>query len=200
MVAATRLVPTGANAPIDVEDYEWSPDHSKLLIFTNSARVWRQNTRGDYLGARSRATGRLAQARRPDAPSRRRCMFAKFSPDGTRVGYVREHNLYVEDLADGARSPRSRSDGSDTTINGTFDWVYEEELDIRDGFRWSPGRQAHRLLAARRHPGVRDFLLIDNTDSLYSFVKPVQYPKAGTTNSAARDRRRERARADRPRG
>src|SRR6185369_10236853 len=67
----------------------------------------------------------------------------------------------------------------------TFDWVYEEELGMRDGFRWSPdgSRIAFWQLDAK---GIRDFLLIDNTDSLYSFVKPVQYPKAGTTNSAAR--------------
>ena len=64
MVAATRLVPTGASAPIDIEDYAWSPDHSKLLIYTNSARVWRQNTRGDYLGARRLAPPAAAKARR----------------------------------------------------------------------------------------------------------------------------------------
>ena len=111
-------------------------------------------------------------------------MFAKFSPDGSRVAYVREHDLYAESLADGHITPLTH-DGSVTTINGTFDWVYEEELDDRDGFRWSPDgkRIAYWQLDAK---GVRDFLLIDNTDSLYSFVKPVQYPKAGTTNSAAR--------------
>ena len=76
-------------------------------------------------------------------------------------------------------------DGSRTIINGTFDWVYEEELNLRDGFRWSPdGRRiAFWQLDAS---GVNDFDLINDTDSLYSFVVPVQYPKAGTTNSAAR--------------
>ena len=111
-------------------------------------------------------------------------MFAKFSPDGGRVAYVREHDLYVEDVADG-RITRLTRDGSRTIINGTFDWVYEEELNLRDGFRWSPdGRRiAFWQLDAS---GVRDFDLINDTDSLYSFVVPVQYPKAGTTNSAAR--------------
>ncbi len=70
-------------------------------------------------------------------------------------------------------------------INGTFDWVYEEEFRLRDGWRWSPDG-AHIAFWQLDASGIRDFLLIDNTDSLYSFVKPVQYPKAGTVNSAAR--------------
>ena len=184
IVPATRLVPSGASDPIEIEDYTWSPDHSKLLVYTNTARVWRQNTRGDYwVLDLSPSSGRLRKLGGPDAkPST--LMFAKFSPDGSRVAYVREHNVYVESLSDGHIAPLTH-DGLVTTINGTFDWVYEEELDDRDGFRWSPDgkRIAYWQLDAK---GVRDFLLIDNTDSLYSFVKPVQYPKAGTTNSAAR--------------
>ncbi len=111
-------------------------------------------------------------------------MFAKFSPQGDRIAYVRDNNLYVEGVKDGKITPLTR-DGSRTVINGTFDWVYEEEFDDRDGFRWSPDgtRIAYWQLDAA---GVRDFFLLDDTDSLYSFVKPVQYPKAGTTNSAVR--------------
>ena len=64
-------------------------------------------------------------------------MFAKFSPDGSRVAYVRANNIYVEDIASGTITPLTH-DGSDTIVNGTSDWVYEEELDVRDGFQWSP--------------------------------------------------------------
>jgi dipeptidyl-peptidase 4 len=129
------------------------------------------------------ADWRLQQLGGPDAePST--LMFAKFSPEGGRVAYVRAHDLYVERLAD-HRITRLTHDGSRTVINGTFDWVYEEELNLRDGFRWSPDgtRIAFWQLDAS---GVRDFDLINDTDSLYSFVIPVQYPKVGTTNSAAR--------------
>src|SRR5213075_3226178 len=110
--------------------------------------------------------------------------FAKFSPDGTKIGYVRQNDLYVEDLATG-RITRLTRDGSRSIINGTFDWVYEEELGLRDGWRWNPdGRSiAYWQLDAS---GVRDFLLNDVTDSLYAYTIPVQYPKAGQTNSAGR--------------
>jgi dipeptidyl-peptidase-4 len=181
-VPASRLVPAGSTEPLLIEDYSVSPDKRRLLVFTNSRKVWRQNTRGDFWTL-DLTTWRLTRLGGPEArPST--LMFAKFSPDGGRVAYVREHNLYVEDLADGRITQLTR-DGSRTIINGTFDWVYEEELNLRDGFRWSPdGRQiAYWQLDAS---GVRDFLLIDDVDSLYSFTIPVQYPKAGTTNSAGR--------------
>jgi len=181
-VPAARLVPAGDTVPLAIEDYALSPDRKRLLLFTNSRRVWRQNTRGDFWTL-DLDTWRLRKLGGSDAaPST--LMFAKFSPDGGRVAYVRAHDLYVEALADG-RITRLTRDGSRTIINGTFDWVYEEELNLRDGFRWSPDGQriAFWQLDAS---GVRDFDLINDTDSLYSFVVPVQYPKAGTTNSAAR--------------
>src|SRR5262245_34657258 len=182
LVPAARMTMPGDSAPLPVEDYDLSPDGKRLLIFTNSKKVWRQNTRGDFY-ALDLGTWKLAKLGGPDAkPST--LMFAKFSPDGGRVAYVRENNLYVENLGDNSITQLT-TDGSRTIINGTFDWVYEEELNLRDGFRWSPdGRRiAYWQLDAS---GVRDFLLINDTDSLYSFTIPVQYPKAGTTNSAGR--------------
>lgn len=181
LVPASRFIPAGAERPIRVEGYTWSPDGTQLLIYTNSARVWRANTRGDYWVLRV-AGGQLRKLGGNAAPST--LMFAKFSPDNSKVAYVREHNIYVEDLASGAITQLTR-DGSRTVINGTFDWVYEEEFFLRDGFRWSPDS---RLIAYWQldASGVRDYLLVNTTDSLYSFVTPIQYPKAGSTNSAAR--------------
>lgn len=184
LVAARQFIPPGDTVPLQVEDYAWAPDLRSLLIFTNTRPVWRLNTRGDYW-VLERATGRLRRLGGSEAkPST--LMFAKFSPDGSRVAYVRENNLYVEDLATGTITPLT-ADGSRTLINGTFDWVYEEELMNyhADGWRWSPdGRSiAYWQLNADQ---VKDFNLINNTDSLYSRVVPVQYPKAGEANSAAR--------------
>jgi len=182
LVPAARLVPPGASEPLSPDGYAWSGDGRKLLVFTNSERVWRDNTRGDYW-VLDLASGELRKLGGPEAkPST--LMFAKFSPDGARVGYVREGDLYVETLQDGSIA-RLTGDGSRTRVNGTTDWVYEEEFSLRDAFRFSPDgtKVAYWQFDMT---GVRDFLLVNNTDSTYSFTIPVQYPKAGTANSAVR--------------
>ncbi|MFA3783313.1 S9 family peptidase [Melioribacteraceae bacterium 4301-Me] len=181
LVSAKLLIPEGDTTALSISNYEWSPNHEMLLIFTNTARVWRYNTRGDYwvLNLKTNKLMKLGG----NAPESS-LMFAKFSPDNKKVAYVSEHNIFVQDLSDG-KITQLTFDGSKTIINGTFDWVYEEELDDRDGFRWSPDSKsiAYWQLDAS---GVKDFLLINDTDSLYSFVKSVQYPKVGTTNSACK--------------
>jgi dipeptidyl-peptidase-4 len=182
VLKSSQLTPPGDSVPLRPASFQLSEDGTKVLLFTNTARVWRYNTRGDYW-VLDLTTQKLRKLGGRDAKPQT-LMFAKFSPQGDRVAYVREHNIYVERVKDGKITQLTR-DGSRTTINGTFDWVYEEEFGLRDGFRWSPDGKsiAYWQLDAS---GVRDFLLINNTDSLYSFTIPVQYPKAGTTNSAVR--------------
>jgi len=180
-VAGTRLRPEGASEPLSIADYRWSSDGKSLLVFTNTRRVWRQHTRGDYW-VLDLESGRLRELGGDAAPAT--LMFAKFSPDGSRVGYVRANDLYVERIADG-RITRLTTDGSATTINGTSDWVYEEELNLRDGFRWSPDGR-HIAYWQFDSTGVGKFALINNTDTLYPVVTHIPYPKVGTTNSAVR--------------
>ena len=181
MVSAANLIPNGSSMPLSIEDYSWSPDGNKAVIFTNSKRVWRDNTRGDYW-ILDRKTKRLQQIGAFATPSS--LMFAKIAPDGKKVSYVSESNIYVEVLSDGAVTQLTH-DGSRTIINGTTDWVNEEEFYLRDAFRWSPDSKkiAYWQLDAE---GIGEFLMINNTDSIYSYVIPVQYPKAGTTSSAMR--------------
>ena len=181
-VASSDLIPAGWTNPIQIDNFSWSPDRTKLMVYTNSKKVWRTNKRGDYW-LYVPETGELRQLGRKDfEPSY--MQFAKFSPDGQKVAYVYKNNLYVENLADGQISQLT-FDGSDIIINGQFDWVYEEELHMQDGFRWSPDSKSLAYWQFDTE-GTGTFYMIDNIDSIYSTIIPLPYPKAGTTNSAAR--------------
>jgi dipeptidyl-peptidase 4 len=190
LVPSSRLVPHGFDSPLEIDDYAWSADGRRLLIFTNTRKVWRQNTRGDYW-VLDVATGALTKVDKA-APSSS-LMFAKFSPDGSRVAYVRDNNIYVQQL-DSAKIDQLTRDGSDPAsaaadggviVNGTSDWVYEEELNVRDGFRWSPDGRRIAYWQFDTH-GVGIFSLIDDTSATYPIVKKIPYPKAGTRNSSTR--------------
>ena len=181
LVPAQKLIPKGVETPLAIEDYDWSADEKLLVVFTNSQRVWRRNTKGDFW-ILNLATGKLTQLGAGFAASS--LQFAKISPSGQQAAYVQKNDLYSEDIASG-KIVRLTFDGCETMINGTGDWVYEEELDIRDGFRWSPDG---RFISFWQFDvsGIRDFFLINNTGSLYPQVIPIKYPKVGEMNSACR--------------
>ena len=137
-ISAAQLTPAGAKEPIQIWDYSWSMDGKKLLVFTNAKKVWREFTRGDYWVYDSSIAApedRLIKLG-GDAPESS-LMFATFSPDGTHVAWVRANNIYVEELAT-KKITQLTSDGSADIINGTSDWVNEEELFLRNCIRWSP--------------------------------------------------------------
>ena len=172
LVNASQLIPEGSKNPLLIKDYNWSLDGEKLLIFTNSVRVWRYETKGDYwvLDLESKRLIQLGKFAEPST-----MMFAKFSPDAENVGYVVKNNIYVENIKT-AEVIQITHDGSARIINGTFDWVYEEELSCRDGFRWSPdGKNIAYWQSDTKGTGV--FYLIDNIDSIYSQPIPFPYPK-----------------------
>jgi dipeptidyl-peptidase-4 len=178
---AALLTPSGAAAPLAVASYAWSPDRRRALLFTNTKKVWRENTRGDYwlLDRDARSLRKLG-----GNASASSLMFAKLSPDGSSAAYVRDRNLYIEPL-NGGTIRQLTSDESPTIVNGTSDWVSEEELGIRDAFRWSPDGRSIAFWQFDAS-GVEPFTLINDTDSLYPAVTRIPYPKAGTTNSAVR--------------
>ena len=182
VVSARQLTPSNAREPLDIDAFDWGRGDSLLLVFTNTRKVWRRNTRGDYWVLNTKR-GTLKKLGGADAPPSS-LMYAKFSPAGDRVAYVRRGDLYVERLADGTIT-RLTVDGDSLHVNGMTDWVYEEEFDLRDGFRWSP--DGTRI--AFWHfdmSGVKTYTLINDTDSLYPYTIPIQYPKSGTPNSAVK--------------
>lgn len=182
VISADLLIPVGTSTPLEVRDFYFSADESKLLIYTNSKKVWRYDTRGDYwvLDLASKSLKQLGKGRPTSS-----LMFAKFSPDAQKVAYVSERNVYVEDLKSGKIKSLTSTKGTPKLINGTFDWAYEEEFKCLDGFRWSPDskRIAYWQIDANK---IKDFLMINTTDSIYAFTVPVEYPKVGESPSACR--------------
>lgn len=180
-ISKEQLTPKGTNVPLQLSYYKFTDDQQKALVFTNTKKVWRINSRGDYW-VLDIGTGSLRQLGKTLPASS--LMFAKFSPDGNSVAYVSGNNIYVEDLAS-SNIKALTTDGSVTLINGTFDWAYEEEFASRDGYRWSPDSKsiAYWQIDAS---SIKKFYLVNNTDAIYSEVVPIEYPKVGETPSSCK--------------
>lgn len=181
IASAQELTPKGAKSPLQVSSFQFSRDEAQVLLFTNTKKVWRKNTRGEYwvLDVTTKKLRKLGADAEPST-----MMFAKFSSDGTRVAYVRKNNLHVQSLADLSVTALT-NDGSDTIINGTSDWVNEEELGLRDGFRWSPDGQS-LLFWQFDTKGVKRFTMLNQADSKTQVFTTFPYPTAGEKNSATR--------------
>lgn len=181
LITKEQLVNPATGKPIAIANYALSADKARMLIFTNTARVWRQNSRGDYylLNMADKQLKQVGKSRPAQS-----LMFAKLSPDGRKVAYVSDRNLFVDDVATG-KTTQLTTDGTRKRINGTFDWVYEEEFGCLDGFRWSPDSKqiAYWQVDATK---IRDYLMLNTTDSTYSFTVPVEYPKVGESPSPTR--------------
>lgn len=181
LVEAENLRPSATEEPLNVADYSWSEDGKKLLIFTNTKRSWRTHTLGDYW-VYNLSTKRLQKLGGNAEAST--LQFAKFDPQATRVAYVMKNNIYVEDLSSN-KITQLTEDGNETIVNGTFDWVNEEEFFLRDGFRWSPDGKSIAYWQLDTE-GTPLFTMINNSDSLYPTLKQFPYPKVGETNAAMR--------------
>ena len=180
LVSAEQLTPRGGE-PLDVKGYSWSDNGQYVLIHTNTVKFRRYRPLGDYwlLDLRQKELRQIG-AEHPASS----LMYAKFSPDSAHIAYLYANNIYVENTQTGATRALT-SDGTDLIVNGTGDWVNEEEFGLRDGFSWSPDSNKIAYWQFDTE-GVGTFHMIKNTDGLYSKPIPLQYPKAGTTNSAVR--------------
>ena len=181
VLSKQQLTPAGKSEPIDVAYFSFSLDQKKVLLFTNTQKVWRLNTKGDYwvFDFESNILTKIGKTLPTSS-----LMFAKFSPDGNTIAYVSGNNLYSEDCKSGKIQPLT-ADGSVSIINGTFDWAYEEEFACRDGFRWSPDSKSIAFWQIDASE-IKKFYMINNTDSIYSKLVPLEYPKVGEKPSACR--------------
>ena len=181
LVDAKRLVPDDAESPLEIKDYSWSDDGQFMLISTNTTKFRRLESFGDYwlLNLSNWNLRQIGTAAKPST-----LMYAKFSPDSQNIAYMYGNNIYVESI-DGQSVKAMTTDGTDLIVNGTGDWVNEEEFFLRDGFKWSPDSKRISYWQFDTE-GVGTFYMMKNTDDIYSRPIPLQYPKAGTTNSAVR--------------
>jgi len=181
VVGKAKMTDPATGKALVPQSYEFNDNYTKVLIFTNTVKVWRYNTMGDYW-LYDILADRLTKLGKSLAPQS--LMFAKFSPDGKNIGYVSEHNIYAEEISSGDITKLTK-DGTRKLINGTFDWAYEEEFGCRDGFRWSPDGSmiAFWQVDATK---IRDYYMLNTTDSNYSRIIPVEYPKVGEDPSAVK--------------
>lgn len=148
--------------------YLWSPD-SKKLLFDSQGQLWLYTL----------DSGTAVQITSASEPSED----PKFSPDGSRISYVRQHNLYVRQ-ASGGKERALTKDGNDNLLNGEVDWVYEEELYTRSNYFWSPNGKQVAFLQMNE----KDVPTYPITDwiPLHPAVDQQKYPQPGDPNPAVR--------------
>ena len=180
LLDGSLLAAADVNRTIAIEDYAYSADGGKVLLYTDSEPVWRLNTKGYYYLFDVEAKTLKPLADRGKGFQ----MFAKLSPDGRRAAFVRNRDLFTVDLATMQETALTTNGSDGGIINGTTDWVYEEEFGLRDGWAWSPDSR-HIAFVQLDESNTRDFAMAD-LRGLYPELSRFRYPKAGEANSEIR--------------
>jgi dipeptidyl-peptidase-4 len=177
LVDAKYLVLKEGEQPFSIQNYVWSSDRKKLL-FTGSLTARRLKTGGNFF-LYEPGNKKFRQLTKSDEEQ----VNVKFSPDGSMIGFVRGNNLFLHRLDDDSETQLT-FDGAPHVRNGHFDWVYEEEFGLIDGWQWSPDGKyiAYWQIDENREPEfpITDFL------PLHQEVKKMRYPKAGDPNGIVR--------------
>ncbi len=174
IVSAADIIPEGDTVPIDMHDFTFSPDESKILFATQEEQIYRHSSRNVYY-VYDIATKKLEKL------SHGKQQVATFSPDSKKVGFVRKNNLFYKDLETGKEVQITRDGRKNRIIYGTTDWVYEEEFSFIQGFHWSPDSKKiayYRFDESR----VRKYTF-PKYGNLYPEQYTYKYPKAGEKNS-----------------
>lgn len=161
---------------ISIDDYKFSPDETKLLIATETEHVYRHSTRENYY-VYDRKTKTVTPV-----TSGEKQMYANFSPDGSKVAFVRGNNLFIKDLISGKETQVTKDGKQNSIINGATDWVYEEEFAISTGYFWSPDSKKIAYYKFDESQ-VKEFSFDEFNHQLYPSQYRFKYPKAGEKNS-----------------
>ncbi len=166
------------NQPLRMFSYKLSANGRKILFKVDAKRVWRRFDEARFLVYNLKDKSLLAVHN-----DSTRVRHAKLSPDGKKVGYVLDNNIYVQDLETG-KIKQITNDGSDVIINGQFDWVYEEEFGQSDGWRWSP--DSKKIAFWRVDQSLEPTFSWTEFEGKYGSVKTIHYPKAGDQNAVVK--------------
>lgn len=159
-----------------LSNYIFSEDETLILLATKREQVYRRSYFADYI-----IYNREKRTLEP-LYEKGKQMNAHFSPDGKKIGFVFENNLYYKNLEDGSIVQVTSDGEKNAVINGAADWVYEEEFAITRTFEWSPDS---RYLAYIRfdEKEVREFTMTNYKGHLYPDYETFKYPKVGEKNS-----------------
>jgi dipeptidyl-peptidase 4 len=189
VVLASELIPAGDTVPIDMGSFEFSDDETKILFATNDEAIYRRSSKANYYIYDLKARKLFPLSKNGKQ------RLATFSPDGTKVAFVRDNNLFIADISTPNPDPASRipdpassietqitTDGkANEIINGATDWVYEEEFEFSKAFSWSP--DGKRIAFYRfDERSVKEYQLTYYGD-LYPEQYKYKYPKPGEENS-----------------
>lgn len=161
---------------ISIDDYSFNADESKVLLATKVEAIYRRSFTAEYYVVDLK-TKKLTQVYDKGAQ-----MLADFSPDGSKVAFVFENNLFVRDLATDAVTQVTTDGKQNSVINGSTDWVYEEEFEITKAFYWSPNGSKIAFLRFDES-AVKDFTMDYYNGGTYPEPYTFKYPKAGEDNS-----------------
>lgn len=154
--------------------YTFSSDETKLLISVKTESIYRHSTRSNYYVYD-------LKEKKAYSVADEKVRYATFSPDGSKVAYVKNNNLYISFYTSDRTDLLTRDGKDDAIINGAVDWVYEEEFGMSQGFEWSP--DGKKIAYYRFDESKVKKFSMDIYGSLYPSQDVFKYPKAGEDNS-----------------
>ncbi|MGZ4049633.1 MAG: beta-propeller domain-containing protein, partial [Bacteroidia bacterium] len=161
---------------ITIDDYSFSPDETKMLISTGTEKIYRHSTRQNYY-----VYDRKTKSLTPISSGEKQ-MYATFSPDGNKVGFVRGNNIFIKDLTSGKETQVTTDGLQNNIINGATDWVHEEEFSFSVAYFWSPDSKKIAYYKFDESK-VKEFSFNEFNEQLYPTEYKFKYPKAGEDNS-----------------